>query len=137
MPTFSSTEAIENYISSRIPVAIEIVVEKIKNVIEEVLASYYGEYDPRLYQRTGQLMNSVRVEMSGKRGVVYIDTGNWHHILDEWSEEDILNDAMLVGSHGGSPYATSQTPVWTTAMGSMDVIKMLKDALIAAGVPVK
>lgn len=135
MPTFNSTAELESYILKRIPKAIEIVTEKIRQVIEECLSNYYGEYDPRVYQRTNQLMNSVKVEVNGCSGSVYIDSSGWHHILDQWSESDILYDAMLTGSHGG---ASSGTPVWTTSMSQLgDIYALLKDALIAAGIPVK
>lgn len=135
MPTFSSVDALKTYVASRIPAAVEIATDRIAEVITECLQRYYGEYDPRLYQRTYQLMGSVRQDVSGGHGEVYIDSSSWHHILDEWSEEDILHDAMSVGSHGG---ASSGTPVWTTGMSMLgDIYSLLKDSLIKAGIPVK
>lgn len=135
MTTFNSVDALKAAIASRIPVAIEMTTDKIADVITECLQRYYGEYDPRVYQRTDQLMNSVRQNIWGNRGETYVDSSDWHHMLDEWSEEDILHDAMSVGSHGG---AHAGTPVWDTSMAKLgDIYSLLKESLIKAGIPVK
>lgn len=161
--TFDSLDELKNYILTKSQVAIELAQEKVAMIINHFLTEYYREFEPEVYVRTYQLLRSLiksDVQYTGNGWVaeVYFDIGaldyatrvvpaqfswassnNTYH-RQPWDGGNtawVLETAMTGGlPHGG--YAGG-TAIWTESMKILDkqAIKILKEKLIAAGVPVR
>lgn len=161
--TFDSLDELKNHILSQSQVAIELAQEKVANIINHFLTEYYREFEPEVYVRTYQLLRSLiksDVAYTGNGWVaeIYFDisaldystrvvpaqfswaSGDNTYHRQPWTDANtawVLNTAMTGGSpHGG--YAGG-TAIWTESMKILNkqAIKILKEKLIAAGVPVR
>lgn len=79
--------------------------DEVKQIIQEFIQRYYAEYDPVLYERTYQFLNSVvRTEVAAEAGgascTIYINT-----------------DAMGYTGTGGAPVPTGKQVVDWAAHG--------------------
>lgn len=163
--TFNSLDALKNYILSRSKVAVKLAEERVYDVIAKFLFQFYEEFDPQFYVRTYQLLCSlVKTEVkpikNGWVAEVYFDLdaldystrivpiqfsfasgdntyhrNNWTHANDEW----VLQTAMK-GRYPHGDYPTvNKTRIWIESMKVLNKEKrrMLKQALIDAGIPVR
>lgn len=152
---FKSAKELENYILSHSKAAIEQAREKVYDVIAGFLFKYYDEFEPKVYERTLQLLSSLVKEnvvptKNGWKTEVYFDIKaldystklrNGIKVPNKgWSEEATLHEAMVGHSHGGyvNPYGEN-TAIWTSSMEVLDkdAIETLKQELINAGIPIK
>lgn len=153
--TFKTTDELESYLLSKMQPAISIVAEKIYHIIDKILAQWYREYNPVLYERTQQLLHSlVKSDVistgNGYKVEVYFDVSaldySYKYINGEMyandgaSGEDVMQAAMS-GGHGASGWkiAATTTPIWDKSIGiiSTEVYDMIKQALISEGIPIK
>ena len=153
--TFNSMEELKNYILSCSKEAIEMAQIRVFDIIDKFLERFYSEYTPVLYERTRQLLHSLvttDIKSTGNGWVaeVYFDASLMDHSIKGlqgigmwynkgWSEEKILETAMIgEHPHGGWP-TTNETQIWTESMKVLnkDAINILKQELINAGIPVR
>lgn len=153
--TFKSTNELKSYLLSKMQPAISIVEEKIYQVIDKVLAQWYGEYDPVVYERTKQLLHSlvksdIKSTSNGYEAEVYFDATQLDYSFKYLngqkyqhqgaSGEEVLQAAMN-GGHGavGWKIAATTTPIWDKSIGliSAEVYDFIKQALILEGIPIK
>lgn len=153
--TFKSTDELKSYLLSKMQPAISTAEEKVYQVIDKILAQWYGEYDPVLYERTRQLLHSlvksnVTPTANGYEAEVYFDASKLDYSFkyingqkyphQGASSEDVMQAAMN-GGHGavGWKIAATTTPIWDKSVGliSAEVYDVIKQALISEGIPVK
>lgn len=161
--TFNSLDELKNYILSRSQVAIEQAQEKVAMIINHFLTEYYREFEPEVYVRTYQLLRSliksdVKCTGNGWYAEVYFDLSALDYSTRvvpaqfAWASGDNTyhrqpwnggNTAWVLGTAmtGGLPHGgyTGGTAIWTESMKVLnkEAIKILKEKLIAAGVPVR
>lgn len=148
--TFNSLDALESYILSQSAVALRHAQVEVFNIIDKFLMNYYSEFSPEVYQRTQQLLHSLvksDIKSTGNGWVaeVYFDVGLLDYSMKTingvkvpnkgWSEAKTLS-AAAHGSHGGW---VSGTAIWDDPMKILDdkAIDILKNNLVAAGIPIK
>lgn len=142
---FTSTEQIKQYILSRVQVAVKEVQEKVREVFQDFLDMYYDDYDPRVYQRTYQLLNSlVKADIvptgNGFKTEVYFNIDRLKY--DGVSGRQVAY-AASEGLHGAIPHTTvagySGINIWGMPIDVLTAEKreIFKNALIAAGIPVR
>lgn len=150
MPTFSSSAAINSYITSRLEPALVSTKLDVLKIIDKSMRDFYYDYTPSEYQRTYQLLNSmvdngIVIGGSGGSFEIYFDSSRMSHPNPaigysgeehdvEWSEEEILSNSFIGGQpHGGF----GSNPIWPNIeQGIADVPEILKSSLIAAGIPI-
>lgn len=151
----------EDYIKRGLRKTVEDGRNKAYDVIHASLLEFYGEYEPRFFKRTEQVLNSlVKGDVvptdNGYEARVYFDIGLLDHpeyfefdryskkkgqvkhykIERKWSEEQILNSVMLKGHHVDGAKSTA---VWVESMRILnaDFMAFLKKELISNGIPVR
>ena len=149
---FKTTDELKNYILSRSELAVQETKEKVFKIIFNVVAQYYNEFQPEYYQRTLQLLFSLvdtdaRKQGNGFVAEVYFDIGSIDYQEpkkhrknpDDWSDEEIIDEIMTGGSHGGYIAPNGNTKVWTESIGILnaELIQILKQELIKNGIPVR
>lgn len=149
---FKTTDELKNYILSRSELAVQETKEKAFKIIFDVVAQYYNEFQPKEYDRTLQLLFSLvdtdaRKQGNGFVAEVYFDVGSIDYQEpkkhrknpDDWSNEEIIDEIMTGGSHGGYIAPNGNTKVWTESIGILnaELIQILKQELIKNGIPVK
>ena len=144
--TFDSIDALKNYILTHSQVAVDKAKEKIALIINHFLIEYYREFEPEVYVRTYQLLNSlvktdVVLTRNGWVAEVYFDINaldystrivpqgqpwtpwaipeNTYH-KKNWTDENtewVLNTAMT-GGNTGKPHGgyANGTAIWTESM---------------------
>lgn len=139
----STIAQIKADLQSKVGIAVENVKREAVRIIMNEVEKFYGEYDPSWYQRTYQMQkavermvnSAVKVYGIGASFHIYVDASMFNHKRGTWSEWDILYSVMEGATHGG---AASGTPVWTESMKvlDLDMKNIIKEKLIAAGIPV-
>lgn len=156
---FNSIEEIERYLLEKCEKGLYEAQERIFNKIEEFIDKFYSEYDPELYQRTHQFYRSL-VESkiiptsNGYEAYVYFDIDQLDHSIKRlktsnggyrtiknkgWSEETILETAMIGNFPHGGYSSAGGTGIWTNAIPEIteEAYQYLKQALISEGIPLK
>ena len=142
---FKNSEELKNYILTHGQVAVEKAKERVANIINHFLLQYYREFEPEVYVRTYQLLQSLvksDVKFTGNGWVaeVYFDLSKLNYTAPgtNWSSEQVLNEAMVGGTHGGYK-ASANTKIWTESMNVLnaEAINTLKEMLISEGIPIK
>ena len=150
MPVFNNIEAIKRDIIKKSEKGIEQAQDRIYKFIDMFLKEYYNEYDPKVYERTEQLLNSLvksKVVSSGNGYVaeVYFDIDKLDYSMKKvggklvpnhgWSEEETLASAAR-GEHGGYVVGTA---IWSDPIAYLpkEAYDILKRELIKAGIPLK
>lgn len=154
----TSSKQLEQMLMAKYTAAIANARDEIYDIIDEFLARYYVEFDPVLYQRTGQLLKSLvktEVKTIGNRveASVYFDLdsldysiktlkgigtwGNTYHREGWTHKNDIAVFEMAAsGSHGGWK---SGTAIWDEplALINNEWRNILKKMLLEQGIPIK
>lgn len=130
-------------LTKKVGIAMEGVKKQVENIFFNVIMQYYGEYSPNQYIRTWQIAQlaqniaaaAVKVRVVGASFEIYFDASMLNYPNGQWSEQQVLDNVMVIGNHGG---ASAGTPVWTTAMGILDpqMKSIVKEELIKAGIPI-
>ena len=89
----------------------------LKKLVSTTLINWYNDYDPKSYQRTENLMNTLsRTYASGKGNIIsfVVDSGNMSK-YPSWSGRKfvapslVFNDAIILGDHGYGYWFRKQT----------------------------
>lgn len=148
---FKSIEEFEAYVLARCGNAVASAEQKVHDVIDSFLSTYYGEFTPEEYIRTNQLMHSlvktgVKTTGNGFEAEVYFDVGKLNYKQGivplqsgrtgyaTWDGRKVLETAMH-GSHGGY---TGGTPIWDASMNQLgNICDLLLRELKAQGIPIR
>lgn len=118
--------------------AVQIAGDDLKGIMDECMDVYYGEYSPRLYNRTNIFRDSpekgaaVSVGLGAKIDLSYIDRGgHYFHPGSSWND-GIVFETSMAGLHGMAKYGTD---VWVLTLSRFDAQArpILIRALAAAG----
>lgn len=147
---FKNEAQLKSFILSKCGNAVANAEKKIHQIIDNCLNEYYGEFSPNEYIRTYQLLHSlvksgVKSTGNGFEAEVYFDEGALSYqtgvVLTQhgtgyatWGAGKVLDTAMH-GSHGGYESGTAIWDKSKTIIG--DIYKLLKQELIAQGIPIK
>ena len=136
---------------------------QVYQIIDRFVKQFYAEFTPEMYDRTYQLFRSlvkgdIKSTPNGYEAYVYFDVDMLDHYVHtirvkksngktytysysgkhDWSEEEILDNA-LTGNlpHGGFAGAGGQ-PIWTESLEVLnaEAIEVLKRMLISEGIPI-
>ena len=140
----STIAQIKADLQSKVGIAVKNVKCEVVRIIMNEFEEFYGEYNQLWYRRTYQIQkavermanSAVKVYSIGASFHVYVDESMFNHKKGDWSEWDILYSVMEGATHGG---VKKGTPVWTESMKALDPADMkniIKEKLIAAGIPV-
>lgn len=111
--TFSSLDALKNYILSRSQTAIKLAQEKVYLIIHRFVKEYYAEYSPEVYERTYQLFRSlvksdIRSTGNGWEAEVYFDATNLDYKIKHLTQWPVDGGYMNPFNGAISPSGTFQ-----------------------------
>lgn len=119
-------------------------------IIHDVIVQFYEDYDPILYERTEQLLNSLvkgRVYPSSKGYMVdiYFDLSSLNYVTGNQPTGEQVMAAASQGLHGAIGadllYVEGNrgVGVWKDSLKVLDAeaIRILKDRLIEQGIPIR
>lgn len=156
MTTFNSAEELKREILKRSEKAVASAKQRVYEKIDQFLHGYYSDFTPKEYIRTEQFLHSLvqtEVKSTGNGWIaeVYFDASKLNyekgvmplqHTPEHgrygwatWGADEVLGTA-LHGNHGGYERTA---PIYGQSMNYLNAnaIKILKDSLKAAGIPVK
>lgn len=160
---FKNEKELEKFILSKCRDALAKTQEKVYQIIDRFLNDFYNDYDPSSYSRTEQLLHSLvksEIIQSGKgyEAKVYFDLDGLLYDGYNPTGEQVMAAASkgLHGAIGKLPrkpifgsgiefqYFDGETgvSVWDGEKGPIKIldakaIKILKDMLIAEGIPIE
>lgn len=154
---FKNEKELERFVLKKCRLAILKAQEEVYRIIKNFLRQFYADYDPSAYQRTYQLLQSLvqsRVISSGKgyTAEVYFKLDGLSYDGGNPSGEQVMAAASqgLHGAIGKIPNSkynsnfqyfdgNSGVSVWDDPVKKLDAeaINILKNMLIAEGVPIK
>lgn len=144
--TFKNEKELERFILKKCKSALLNTQEEVYKIIKKFLYQFYGEYDPVVYERTYQFLQSLvqsRIVSDGKgyKAEVYFNLDYAYSTGANPSGEQVMQAADF-GRHGAMGLMVADfkgTSVWHEPLEILDAtaIKMLVDMLIAEGIPIK
>ena len=152
--TFKNTKELKSYIFKKSESAMIQAQSKVYQIVNTFVKEFYVGYSPAQYERTYQLYQSLiksDVQISGNSiiATVYFDASRLDYYMKVingkespnhgWSAETVLNVAMISGvPHGGySPAGGNGIYLEAIAKLNQEAIKVLKDSLVSAGIPIR
>lgn len=152
--TFNNTKELKSYIFKKSESAMIQAQSKVYQIVNTFVKEFYVGYSPAQYERTYQLYQSLiksDVQISGNSvtATVYFDASRLDYYMKMingkespnygWSAETVLNVAMISGvPHGGySPAGGNGIYLEAIAKLNQEAIKVLKDSLVSAGIPIR
>ena len=112
------------------------IVEEAQKQLEKFafgeMAEYYMEYEPRIYDRTGQMGDMSYQKFFANTGNVYeggimINSAFTNHEKGKsYTEEDIYNDVWIKGIHGYEKVGYDDNVYWREIQGLPDRINRIK-----------
>lgn len=147
---FKNEKQLENFLLAKCKISISKAEERVYRVINDALKQYYSEFTPDEYIRTEKLLRSlvksnVKKVGNGYEAEVYFDESQLNYQTGviptqhgtgyaTWGADEVLDTAMH-GSHGGY---INGTAIWTTSNAVLgDIFTLIKNELIAQGIPIK
>lgn len=123
---------IEKFARTCATTIVEEAAESIKKFAYEQMVGYYGEYEPREYERTDQMLNTSYKPFTTTMGEIYeggiiINSSNTNHEKGKnYTEEDIYNDVWIKGIHGHEKVGYGDNVYWREIQGLPDRINRIK-----------
>ena len=144
---FKNEKELEKFLLAKCRDALFKAQEEVYNIIKEFLDQFYADYDPIMYQRTNQFLNSLvksRVTSDGKgySAEVYFDLDYIYRTGSNPTGEEVMQ-AAAYGGHGAEGLRVMSgkngIDVWNSPLQILDdeAIKILVDMLKAEGIPIK
>lgn len=145
---FKNEKQLESFLLNKCRLAILKAQDEIYSIIKRFLYQYYNDYDPIIYQRTYQLLQSLvqsRIVSSGKgyKAEVYFNIDGLNYLDGRQPSGKQVMDAAAEGWHGaeGMLVVAGDTGIsaWNDPIRVLDseAINILKNMLISEGVPIK
>ena len=160
---FKNEKELERFLLAKCQSALLKAQERVYEIIKRFLDQFYDDYDPTLYNRTYQLLNSLvksRVVPYGKgyQAEVYFDLDSLQYYKQAWQGGDppsgeqvfeaakqglhgAIGDAGVGWKHWEYNYVSGNTGVniWGDPIHELDAkaIDILVDMLKAEGIPIK
>lgn len=149
---FKNEAQLKSYLLAKCEKAVVRAEEKVHRIIDDCLKQFYSEFTPDEYIRTQQLLHSlvrsgINSTGDGFEAEVYFDVESLNYEAGfvetqtgvgyaTWDGETVLRVAMESSvPHGG--YAGG-TAIWQVSRAKLgDIFKLLKQELIAQGIPIK
>lgn len=157
---FKNEKELERFLLRKSRQALLKAQDKVYTIIKQFVYKFYNDYDPELYERTYQLLESLvqsRVVSNGKgyKVEIYFDLDKLRYSKQAWqggeppSGEQVF-EAAKQGLHGAIGdagdgwnyrYVMGDTGVniWNDPIQELDAkaIEILKQMLISEGIPIK
>lgn len=143
---FKNEKQLETFLLQKCKVALERSQNQVYKIIDLYLNRFYADYDPAIYERTYKLLHSLvksEIKRDGKgfKAEVYFNLDYLYSTGAKPSGEDVMFEASH-GGHGAKGLKVvngSGEDAWFTPIEILDAeaIEILKNMLIAEGVPIK
>ena len=152
--TFKNQKQLEHFLMQKSRQALLKAQDKIYSIIKQFVRQFYNEYDPVLYDRTYQLLESLvqsRIVSDGKgyKAEIYFDIDGLRYTTGAKPSGEQVMEAAKQGAHGAMGQANgvdlkyidsgAGTGVWDDPIMYLnaEAINILADMLRAEGIPVK
>ncbi len=143
---FDNEAQLKSFLLKKVRLAVMQSQDEVYRIIKEFVYSFYASYDPVLYERTYQLLQSL-VESkvistgSGYEVEVYFNYEKLNYITGRKPSGKQVMDAASDGGHGaeGLRVIPGDIGIWDDPVSVLDAtaIQTLKQKLIANGIPIK
>ena len=143
---FKNEKELERFILKKCRPALLKAQEKVYQIIKQFLYKFYSEYDPVVYERTYQFLQSLvqsRIVSDGKgyKAEIYFNLDYAYSTGANPSGEQVMGAADM-GRHGAMGLMVADfkgTSVWHEPLEVLDAkaIGILVDMLRAEGIPIK
>lgn len=153
---FKNKKQLESFLLKKCRLALLRAQDEVYNIIKQFLRDYYLDYDPIVYERTYQLLQSLvqsRIVSDGKgyKAEIYFNLDGLDYATGGRPSGEQVMDAATKGLHGAIgdipnsdkrfKYVAGDTGinVWDDPIQRLnsEAIEILKNMLIAEGVPIK
>ena len=146
--TFKNQKELESFLLKKFRQAIMNAQEEIYQIIKQFLYQFYNDYDPIKYERTYQLLRSLvqsRIVSDGKgyKAEVYFDINGLKYLTGSQPSGEQVMSAAADGWHGAEGLRVEQgytgVSAWNDPIQKLNIeaINILKEMLIAEGIPIK
>ena len=113
MPRFKNLKDVENYINKVKADSMRELGECVEDIMkEEIEEQVYDAYEPRFYERTGQLIESVEITriLDDKVEISWRDNGNWYSVIKRAKGEQPDHMYVIHGHEMGKVWGRMNKP---------------------------
>lgn len=143
---FKNEKQLKNFLLEKSRLALLRAQDRVYVIIKQFLRQFYSEYDPVVYERTYQFLQSLvqsRVikDRNGYKAEIYFNLDYIYETGANPSGEQVMQAAEW-GRHGAMGLMVADfkgASVWHEPLKILNVeaINILRDMLIAEGIPIK
>lgn len=152
---FKNEKQLKDFLLAKCKNALINTQEQVYRILERFMQEYYADYSPELYERTYQLYRSlIKYEITpianGYKTEVGFDIDNLQYVTGAQPSGEQVMKAASMGYHGAVGVANgvslkfvtgdTGTILWNEQLRvgvQSDALKILKNMIIAEGVPIK
>lgn len=144
---FKNEKQLETFLMKKSRLALLKAQDKVYGIIKRFVYQFYNEYDPTVYERTRQLLESLvqsRIVSDGKgyKAEIYFDLNSLNYTTGSQPSGEQVMQAAEWGRHGAMGLAVADfkgTSIWHEPLEILDAqaINILVDMLRAEGIPIK
>lgn len=145
---FKNQKELESFLMKQSRQALLKAQDKVYGIIKQFVYKFYNDYDPELYERTYQLLESLvqsRIVSDGKgyKAEIYFDVNGLNYVTGRQPSGEQVMDAAAEGLHGADGLRVMSgkngIDIWNTPIQRLnaEAINILVDMLKAEGIPVK
>ena len=144
---FKNEAQLKSFLLGKCKSALIKAQEQVYKIIDIYVQRFYADYDPIMYERTYQLLHSlvksdIRSTGNGYEAYVYFDFNSLNYLTGSNPSGKQVIDAAAYGGHGADGFKVvygSGEDIWFTPKEILDAeaVEVLKNMLIAEGIPIK
>lgn len=143
---FENEAQLKSFLLKKCRLALMRAQDEVYKIIKNFLRQYYTSYDPVLYDRTYQLLQSLvqsRVVSKGDgyEAEIYFNIGALNYTTGAHPSGEQVMEAAASGGHGaaGLRVVSGDIGIWDDPVRVLDAkaIDILKGMLMAEGIPIE
>lgn len=145
---FKNQKQLESFLMKQSRQALLKAQDKVYGIIKQFVYKFYNDYDPELYERTYQLLESLvqsRIISDGKgyKAEVYFDVSGLNYVTGRNPSGEQVMAAAAEGGHGAQGLRVvdgdTGVSIWNDPIQRLnaEAINILVDMLRAEGIPIK
>lgn len=144
---FKNEKQLESFLMKKSRLALLKAQDKVYAIIKRFVYQFYNEYDPVVYERTYQLLQSLvqsRIVSHGRgyKVEIYFDIDSLNYITGASPSGEQVMQAAEWGRHGAMGLAVADfkgTSIWREPLEILnaEAINILKNMLISEGIPIR
>lgn len=111
---FDSLSELKAYVERAMESSAKKSADEMLEIMREEILDAYGSYNPKVYERTGDLENTPQIIVADKSGMTteFMDNGGWYSLVGQTAGQPFF---ALEGLEAGTSWGRGATNIYETS----------------------